>query len=179
MLLSYDHLTGLLMWKKRDVSLLLEGGHSAAHTCNRWNSKFAGEGSFTATKGDGYKTRINLWKKLPRSPCCLEVMTQMILVRIDHIDGDRTNNKWSNLRSVTRTENSRNIARHKDNTSGTTGVRYVAKGGLWQSYIIRGRTFISLGSYKNKDDAVCARKKGEEKYGFHANHGRNNPNPAA
>ena len=44
---------------------------------------------------------------------------------IDHIDGDRTNNKLSNLRLVTKSGNARNCTPRKDNTSGVVGVRYL------------------------------------------------------
>jgi hypothetical protein len=181
MLLSYDHLTGELTWKKRDISLFSDGNHSAAHSRDKWNARWAGKEAFTAVKGDGYKHgaiygenfsahRI-IWKWMAGEDPDND---------IDHIDGDRQNNKWSNLRLATRAENLRNAARHKDNTSGTTGVRYVTKNKKWQAYIIKGRTFISLGSHTNLEDAIAARKKGEREYGFHPNHGRNsNPNPAA
>lgn len=41
---------------------------------------------------------------------------------IDHIDGDRTNNKLSNLRLVDRSGNARNQTARQDNTSGAVGV---------------------------------------------------------
>jgi hypothetical protein len=43
---------------------------------------------------------------------------------IDHIDGDRTNNKLDNLRLVSRSGNARNCKPRHDNTSGTVGVYY-------------------------------------------------------
>lgn len=42
---------------------------------------------------------------------------------IDHLDGDKLNNKVSNLRLVSREGNARNTKMRKDNTSGTTGVK--------------------------------------------------------
>tara|TARA_Y100000114_G_C11764120_1_gene332345 strand:+ start:35170 stop:35736 length:567 start_codon:yes stop_codon:yes gene_type:complete len=41
---------------------------------------------------------------------------------IDHIDGDKTNNKLSNLRVVDRKGNARNCTPRRDNTSGKVGV---------------------------------------------------------
>ena len=41
---------------------------------------------------------------------------------IDHIDGDRLNNRWCNLRHVDAFENSRNQGERKDNTSGCRGI---------------------------------------------------------
>jgi hypothetical protein len=179
MLLDYNHQTGVLIWKARNISLFDDGGHGAAHNRDKWNARWAGKEALAAIKGDGYKHGAIEGVHYASHRIIWKWMTGEDPIEVDHIDGDRINNKWSNLRSVTRKVNGRNTAIHKNNTSGTTGVRYVAKGGLWQSYIIRGRTFISLGSYKNKDDAIAARKRGEKEYGFHKNHGRNNSNPAA
>ncbi|NBS70129.1 hypothetical protein EBT31_14640 [bacterium] len=44
---------------------------------------------------------------------------------IDHLDGNRLNNKLSNLRDVPKTLNLRNSRRRIDNISGTTGVHEV------------------------------------------------------
>lgn len=41
---------------------------------------------------------------------------------LDHKDGNRTNNKLSNLRLVQRSLNARNCQQREDNTSGVTGV---------------------------------------------------------
>ena len=46
---------------------------------------------------------------------------------IDHIDGDRLNNKFSNLRLVNESENTRNTKMYKNNTVGVTGVYFDTK----------------------------------------------------
>ena len=43
---------------------------------------------------------------------------------IDHIDGDSLNNDIDNLRLVSKPENSRNLRKRCDNTTGITGVAY-------------------------------------------------------
>ena len=47
---------------------------------------------------------------------------------IDHIDGDRKNNKVSNLRKIHQEENSRNNSKRKDNKTGVVGVHYSKEG---------------------------------------------------
>jgi len=91
---------------------------------------------------------------------------------IDHIDGNRTNNKISNLRQVSSKENQCNLTIAANNTSGITGVSFSKERSKWEAKIqIDGKT-IHLGRYLDKEDAILARKQGEVKYEFHKNHGK-------
>jgi hypothetical protein len=91
---------------------------------------------------------------------------------VDHIDGDGSNNRLSNLRVVTNQENQRNAKLSCRNKSGTVGVYWNYNAGKWRSTIMTSNKTIHLGYYTNKDDAIKARKAAEVKYGFHENHGR-------
>ncbi len=95
-----------------------------------------------------------------------------IPTEIDHIDGNRSNNKIKNLRNVTHKENGKNLCISKANKSGVTGVHFSKRDGKWLANIMAGGKTIHLGVYKNKSDAIAARKEGEAKHGFHENHGR-------
>lgn len=55
--------------------------------------------------------------------------------QIDHIDRDRTNNKFMNLRSCTNAENQQNCSLRKDNSSGYKGVSWNTKGQVWEAYL--------------------------------------------
>lgn len=48
---------------------------------------------------------------------------------VDHIDGDRLNNKIDNLRLVSETVNLRNAVKYSNNTTGITGIYYDKKSG--------------------------------------------------
>lgn len=66
-------------------------------------------------------------------------------LEVDHINRDRLDNRRSNLRAATRTQQARNTSLRSNNTSGYKGVSR-AKGARWQAHIrIDGRS-ISLGS---------------------------------
>ena len=86
---------------------------------------------------------------------------------IDHINGNRADNRWSNLRVVTRRQNCMNHAVPKHNVSGVRGVswhKYRKGGGCWMARIEVNGKVIHLGVFSEKDDAIAARRKAEELY---------------
>jgi hypothetical protein len=75
---------------------------------------------------------------------------------IDHIDGNRSNNKIENLRQATLFENARNSKRPSHNTSGYKGVCWDKNRNKWMAHITINQKFKSLGRYNNIDDARIA-----------------------
>lgn len=72
---------------------------------------------------------------------------------IDHINGQRADNRISNLRLATVTENNRNTKKRADNTSGYKGVSLNRKSGKFQAEIhVDGKT-IYLGMYDTAEEA--------------------------
>lgn len=58
---------------------------------------------------------------------------------IDHIDGERDNNRRNNLREVDRFENMQNMRAHKDNASGYLGVHWHPRLKHWRAQVtVRG-----------------------------------------
>jgi hypothetical protein len=93
-------------------------------------------------------------------------------MQIDHINGDRRDNRLSNLRVVTHQENSKNVKRRKDNKSGVTGVGWHKKVGKWQVQIQADGKYMRIGYFDDWFEAVCARLSANNLYGYHPNHGR-------
>jgi len=88
---------------------------------------------------------------------------------IDHIDHDRSNNAWGNLRLVSHQENCRNVGLTAANKSGMVGVRVRADTGRWTAEIcVDGRNVV-LGSFSTKEEALAARVAAEKRYGFFDN----------
>lgn len=84
---------------------------------------------------------------------------------VDHINTHHPeDNRKSNLRIVTKSENQRNRKLAKNNTSGVTGVVWSKKDNLWIAQIGLNNQKIRLGYFKNFNDAVRTRKEAEEKY---------------
>lgn len=78
---------------------------------------------------------------------------------IDHKDGNRLNNRRSNLRECNRVENSQNHAIRADNTSGCPGVSKCKQTGRWAAYINTMGKRAFLGRFDTKEDARSAREK--------------------
>lgn len=92
--------------------------------------------------------------------------------QIDHINGIRDDNRICNLREVTNKENQQNSSIRVDNKSGQVGVSWFKTRNTWRAVINVDGKQISLGYFKDIDDAISARKNGEKLYGFHENHGK-------
>lgn len=83
-------------------------------------------------------------------------------VVIDHIYHNTTDNRKSQLRIASFSQNSMNTVRRKDNTSGVTGVSL--DNNRWSSQITCDGKLIHLGRFNTFEEAVSARKAAEEKY---------------
>ena len=72
---------------------------------------------------------------------------------IDHLDGNRDNNAWRNLRLARTHENAQNRAMRRDNTSGYVGVSWHKQGRKWWAQITCEGKKISLGFHGTAEEA--------------------------
>ena len=93
---------------------------------------------------------------------------------IDHINGNRSNNRLENLREASIVENNRNKSISKNNTSGYNGISFDTSRNKWIVAINFKEGNKHLGRFESLEDAIKVRKAAEIKYGFHENHGRIN-----
>ena len=82
---------------------------------------------------------------------------------VDHINGKILDNRFDNLRWVTRQENSvQNRKLQSNNKSGFTGISQ--KNDLFTAQLHTKRKCIHLGTYNTLEEALKARREGEIKY---------------
>ena len=93
---------------------------------------------------------------------------------IDHIDGDRLNNRIDNLRDVKKSINMKNKAVYSKNKSGISGVSFRKERNKWEVKISNNGKETYLGYYDNFADAILIRKQAELECDYHNNHGRSN-----
>jgi HNH endonuclease len=114
----------------------------------------------------GYAARNSSWH-YPGRPRRMHrvIMGDPAGLDVDHVNGNRLDNRRSNLRLVTHTENGWN--QHKitrRNRSGKTGVSWHKTLNKWLSRItVRGEK-IHLGVYAELQDAIEARRVAELAY---------------
>ncbi len=149
-LFDYDPASGALV-RKITVSHNAKAGTPA--TTKAWNN-------YLVIRVDGRLYRVHhiIW-----------LMVYGYLPKeLDHINGDRSDNRGANLREASRQENMKNRCMLSNNTSGYMGV-------FWAKHINKWRVMVGkkhIGVYSNKEDAIKARATANREYGYHPNHGR-------
>ena len=89
---------------------------------------------------------------------------------VDHIDGNKQNNRILNLRDATHILNTYNRAVASHSKSRIKGVHRRKDNGLWRAYISANGKRVSLGQYKTKTDAADALRK--QRNNFHGEYSR-------
>jgi HNH endonuclease/AP2 domain len=85
---------------------------------------------------------------------------------IDHVNGDRADNRIANLRLATRSQNHMNRMMCR-NKIGLKGVSLHKKTGLWRARIFVGGHEISLGYWETPEQAKAAYDEAAQKYFGH------------
>ncbi|MEY8367580.1 HNH endonuclease [Anaerovoracaceae bacterium 42-11] len=83
---------------------------------------------------------------------------------VDHANGDKKDNRMSNLRICNKSQNAYRSKIHSNNTSGATGVWFRKDTGKWSAEIKNNNKKIVLGCFDTFDAALKARKAAEIKY---------------
>lgn len=77
-------------------------------------------------------------------------------LEIDHMDGNRSNNSWSNLRIAKHSQNATNSRMRRNNTSGAKGVSFYKPYNKWRAYITHKGKHIGLGYFNTVEEASKA-----------------------
>jgi len=153
-LFEYDKETGKLYWK-----------------VVRGRAKVGGE--VGSVNSEGYiLTTVN--RKPYRAHRLVFLMHKGYLPKfLDHINGDKKDNRIENLRPVSVAQNAQNAKISSRNTSGYKGVYWISSMKKWRVQITgNGGKIIHLGCFENLEEAAeVVRVAREELHGNFANHG--------
>ena len=156
--LSYNPASGELTWLPRSNA--------------QWSGRWAGKPALTCVGVHGYRHGAVFGIGFLAHRVAWALAHGEWPNFIDHINGDRADNRLSNIRNVRWLENGRNYAISKANKSGHTGVSIHQPTQKWRASIAVLGKHIFLGSFPTEEQAVAARKAADAEHGFHANHGR-------
>lgn len=172
-ILHYNPENGELVWKERGLHWFREERHQKI-----FNRIHAGNSPKRLTKTTvGYvKCRIGVLGRYygAHQIIWLWMTGEWPKEYIDHIDRDATNNRWSNLREATSSENAKNRSKQRNNSSGVTGVSWDKEKGLWRASVrIKGK-LNNLGYFAREDLDLAAMEVMEfrDEHGFHPTHGK-------
>lgn len=141
-ILSYEPQTGVFRWKKR------------IDRANSWNAQFSGKeaGSIGSS---GYRfIAINDYPYLAHRLAWRMVVGEWPWPTVDHINGLKSDNRFSNLRIASTAENGWNSGAYSTNTSGYKGAYW--DGERWRAKIMANGVLKYLGSFQSPEDAAAA-----------------------
>lgn len=166
-LLRYDPDAGQIFWRQRPSDTFKTS--AAAKT---WNGRFAGKAALTAVSDTGYLTGCIHYRSVSAHRVAWALFYGRWPQEIDHINGDRADNRIANLREVTRRTNNRNHGPDSRNKSGYTGVYWNKQQQKWHAKVrVDGRD-LHLGFFDDVHSAGAARTKAAEALGFTERHNR-------
>ena len=153
-LFDYDKETGKLIWKK-EISNKVKAGDIAG------------------CKGSRGYCYITINKKNYLAHRLVYLMHKGYLPRtLDHINGQREDNRIENLRPASLSQNAHNRKINTNNKSGYKGVCFHTKSKKWLAQICHNNKNMSLGFYDTPEEAdAVVRAAREELHGAFANHG--------
>jgi hypothetical protein len=136
---------------------VLEYSPESGEIRNRVSRARALKGAVAGNKNaDGYLCLMVDGKMLKAHRVAWCLMTgEWPTKHIDHIDGDKRNNSWLNLRQADAAQNAQNIAAASDRRDGLVGVSRATSGG-WRARIKLNYVEKHLGVFDSEQEAHAA-----------------------
>jgi len=169
---DYKPETGQLIWKKRPLHHFLSerewklvNTQKAGKVAGNERKRKDGIGYFY-TKVNGFEMAVHSFillmhgTEIPKGMC------------VDHINGNKQDNRIENLRVVTTSTNAMNSKKRKTNTSGHHGIMWRKERSKWVvRLVVNGKTHV-CGHFDDIGEAVIARDKALVRLGFSELHGK-------
>lgn len=155
-LLHYDPETGVFTWRARDAAT------------RGWNARYAGKvaGFDWSPNGKTFYRSIRIfdWPFLGHRLAVLYMTGSWPERDVDHRDLDGLNNRWTNLRPASKSQNGANRGASAVSRSGMKGVTFDARACRWRATIgVMGQQKW-LGSFSTPEEAQTAYADAATKY---------------
>lgn len=166
-LVDYNPATGLLTWRARSAAMFKSNRTSAEDKARAWNNRFAGEPALSTVAVDGYLKGCLVGQHVRAHRVAWLIAHGSEPDEIDHLNGDRADNRLCNLRSVSCSLNNRNRRRPLTNKSGVVGVCWAPSANAWLAYAHH----THLGRFRTRAEAQAAREAALLMNGYTPRHG--------
>lgn len=120
----------------------------------------------------GYVVLKYRYKKYYAHRVAFVCMDEPVPDQVDHDDGVRSNNIWTNLKPSTNSINSKNSAMKSNNTSGSTGVYWSKRDQRWIGEVMIDGKKIYIGRSKDLDEITKKVEDYRLQKGFSKRHGQ-------
>jgi len=139
-LLDYNPETGIFVWK----------------THLKQSNKYEGDSAGCLSGGGYIAIQIKGVRHYGHRLAWLYVYGKFPDKELDHINRDKADNRISNLREVTRSENMQNVGLRKDNTSGESNISYRKDRNKYRAFVTENNKYKSLGHFETIEEAKTA-----------------------
>lgn len=151
--LQYDPIKGQFTWNAIP---------NAVHHQKIWNARFAGTIAGSIDKAGYTRIKIGGSSEAAHRLAWLWMTGKEPSDEIDHKDGDRSNNRFDNLREATRAQNCHN-KKAKAGSSEFKGVYFNKQSKKWIANITINRVRHYLKSWKTEEAAHAAYREAAER----------------
>lgn len=159
-LLTVDDATGRLFWEERTPENCVN-----ELEMRRFNARYAGKEAFTAKTTQGYRAGSVLKQSLLAHRVVFALSNGFWPAdMVDHVNGDKADNRPINLREANRSQNLQNSRPKNGGRSKYKGVCWHARDELWHARITVNKNRISLGFFKSEEAAARAYALASAKY---------------
>lgn len=158
-LLRYDADSGLLFWLRREPELF---SNPTLQSVNAWNATYADTPAINGLCGHGYRRGSLLGNLVSAHRVIWKLIYGYDPVAVDHINRIRHDNRLTNLREVTPSQNARNRNIRPQNKSGVAGVHKLKGQQSWQAGITINGQRLHLGTFPSFEQAAEARRLAEK-----------------
>lgn len=155
-ILHYDPVTGIFTWLERPVT------KEKLRTDKIWNTRYASKTAGSVGNQNYFRIVISVGKKKhyigSHRLAWFYITKQWPLTDIDHINMNVQDNRFSNLRLASRSQNNANSKPPRDNTSGKKGVCFDSSRGQWKAEIKKDGVRFHIGRFESFEEACDARR---------------------
>lgn len=169
---GYNPVTGDLWWLERGPHWFINAKDPIKES-KRWNTRYQGTPAFATKSAHGYLTGrhsgVSLYAHRVMWALHNDCWPYPFL---DHVNGDRSDNRILNLRVVDRTANNRNQKLRSDNKTGFCGVYFDKKSNKYRASVRDCDRQLTLGYFYTAEDADKVVRAYRQQLGYSERHGK-------